>query len=86
MSVLSEFREAIQIQQQKDDEAYEEQISLPLDERVAKGVTMHNLRVEFDFYDHDVHRYIRSFWKKWRIYGWIDTIAFYLFSHSWIWL
>lgn len=52
MSVLREFREAIQIQQQKDDEAYEEQISLPLDERVAKGVTMHNLRVEFDFFDH----------------------------------
>ena len=52
MSVLKEFREAIQIQQQKDDEAYEEQIALPLDERVAKGVTMDNLRVEFDFYDH----------------------------------
>jgi DNA replication ATP-dependent helicase Dna2 len=52
MSVLEEFREAIQIQQNKDDEAYEEQISLPLDERVAKGVTMHNLRVEFDFFDH----------------------------------
>lgn len=51
MSVLREFREAIQIQQQKDDEAYEEQINLPLDERVAKGVTMHNLRVEFDFFD-----------------------------------
>jgi DNA replication ATP-dependent helicase Dna2 len=52
MSILSEFREALQIQQQKDDEAYEEQISLPLDERVAKGVTMHNLGVEFDFFDH----------------------------------
>ena len=51
MSVLREFREAIQIQQNKDDESYEEQIGLPLEERVAKGVTMHNLRVEFDFYD-----------------------------------
>ncbi|MEH6536655.1 MAG: AAA domain-containing protein [Psychroserpens sp.] len=70
MSVLTEFREALQIQQQKDDEAYEEQISLPLDERVAKGVTMHNLRVEFDFYDHAPnqwcprleypHKFIRS--------------------------
>ncbi len=52
MSVIREFREAIQIQQQKDDEAYEEQMKLPLDERVAKGVTMYNLRVEFDFFDH----------------------------------
>ena len=52
MSVLKEFREAIQIQQNKDDEGYEEQISLPLDERVSKGVTMHNLRVEFNFFDH----------------------------------
>ena len=52
MSVLKEFREAIQIQQNKDDEGYEEQISLPLDERVSKGVTMHNLRVEFIFFDH----------------------------------
>jgi DNA replication ATP-dependent helicase Dna2 len=52
MSVLTEFREAIQIQQNKDDEGYDEQISLPLDERVAKGVTMHNLRVEFNFFDH----------------------------------
>lgn len=52
MSVIREFREAIQIQQQQDDEGYEEQMRLPLDERVAKGVTMNNLRVEFDFFDH----------------------------------
>ena len=45
MSVLREFREAIEVQQKKDDEAYEEQISLPIDERVAKGVTMDNLSV-----------------------------------------
>lgn len=51
MSVLSEFREAISIQQKKDDESYEEQIKLPLDERVAKGVTMANLRVVFDFFE-----------------------------------
>ena len=51
MPVLNEFREAIQIHQRKDDEAYEEEISLPIDERVAKGVTMTNLRVVFDFYD-----------------------------------
>ncbi|VXD19763.1 ATP-binding protein [Marinoscillum sp. 108] len=51
MSVLDDFKQAIVIQQQKDDEAYEEQIALPLDERVAKGVTMTNLKVIFDFYE-----------------------------------
>ncbi len=51
MSVLKEFIEAISVQQKKDDEAYDEQIKLPLDERVAKGVTMTNLKVVFDFYD-----------------------------------
>lgn len=52
MSVLSEFREAIEVQQNKDEESYKEQISLPIAERVAKGITMNNVRVEFDFYDH----------------------------------
>lgn len=51
MSVINDFKKAIQIQQIKDDESYEEQMKLPLDERVAKGVTMHNLKVVFDFYD-----------------------------------
>lgn len=52
MSVLNEFIKAIEIHQRKDDESYEEQIKLSIDERVAKGVTMNNLRVEFEFYDH----------------------------------
>lgn len=52
MPVLNDFRKAIEIQQKKDDESYKEEISLPLAERVAKGVTMNNVRVEFDFYDH----------------------------------
>ena len=51
MSVINEFREAIAVQQRKEDEAYEEQIKLPIDERVAKGVTMNNLKVIFDFHD-----------------------------------
>ncbi|MBO3098286.1 AAA domain-containing protein [Gelidibacter pelagius] len=51
MSVLTEFRQAISIQQNKDDESYEEQINLPLDERVAKGTTMTNLKVVFSFFD-----------------------------------
>lgn len=60
MSVLNDFTEAIQIQQNKADEAYEEQISLPLDERVAKGVTMTNLKVEFDFFDHEPNQWCPS--------------------------
>ena len=51
MSILNDFREAITVQQKKEDEAYEEQIKLPINERVAKGVTMNNLRVVFDFHD-----------------------------------
>jgi superfamily I DNA and/or RNA helicase len=51
MSVLDEFRQAIAVQQRKDDEAYEEQMKLPVDERVAKGITMTNLTVEFEFHD-----------------------------------
>ncbi|MDN3205652.1 DEAD/DEAH box helicase [Algoriphagus sediminis] len=52
MSVLSEFKQAIAIQQSKENEAFEEQMSLPVDERVAKGITMTNLRVEFDFFEY----------------------------------
>lgn len=51
MSVLNEFRTAIAIQQRKEDEEFEEQNKLPIDERIAKGVTMTNLRVAFDFYE-----------------------------------
>ena len=51
MSVLQEFREAIALHQRKDDEAFEEQMSLPLDERTAKGITMTGLRVEFEYFD-----------------------------------
>jgi DNA replication ATP-dependent helicase Dna2 len=58
MSVLSEFRQAITLQQRKDDEAYEEQMKLPIDERVAKGITMTNLRAEFDFYEYPPNRFL----------------------------
>ena len=51
MSVLQEFRQAIALHQRKDDEAFEEQMSLPVDERVAKGITMTGLRVEFEYFD-----------------------------------
>jgi len=57
MSVLSDFRDAIAVQQRKEDESYEEQIKLPIDERVAKGITMINLKVVFDFYDQAPNRW-----------------------------
>ena len=60
MSVLSEFRQAIAIQQQKDDESFEEQINLPLDERVAKGTTMNNLKVVFTFFDYAPNQWCSS--------------------------
>lgn len=49
MDVLKEFQAAIEIEFAKNLQNFEEQKKLPLDERVAKGVTMTNLRVEFDF-------------------------------------
>lgn len=51
MEILKEFRASIDIERLKNLEDFEEQMNQPLDERVAKGVTMSNLKVEFDFYD-----------------------------------
>lgn len=51
MDVLKEFQAAIEIEYAKNLQEFEEQKKLPLDERVAKGVTMTNLGVEIDFYD-----------------------------------
>lgn len=51
MNVLDEFQKAIEIERLKNLEDFEEQMKQPLDERIAKGVTMSNLKVEFDFYD-----------------------------------
>lgn len=51
MDVLKEFQAAIEIEFAKNLKDFEEQKRLPLDERVAKGVTMTNLRVEMEFYD-----------------------------------
>lgn len=51
MNVLKEFQDAIEIERKKNIEEYDELLSLPIDERVAKGVTMANLKVEFEFYD-----------------------------------
>lgn len=51
MDVLKEFQAAIEIEFAKNIKDFEEQQKLPLDERVAKGVTMTNLRIEIEFYD-----------------------------------
>lgn len=51
MDVLNEFQLAIEIERLKNIEDFEELMSQPLDERVLKGVTMVNLKVEFIFYD-----------------------------------
>ncbi len=51
MDVLKEFQAAIEIEFAKNLQDFEEQQKLPLDERVAKGVTMTNLQVEMNFYD-----------------------------------
>jgi hypothetical protein len=51
MDVLKEFQAAIEIEFAKNLEDFKEQQKLPLDERVAKGVTMTNLSVEMNFFD-----------------------------------
>lgn len=48
MDVLKEFQEAIEIEYKKNLEEFNEQMKLPIDERVAKGVSMSNLKVEFE--------------------------------------
>jgi DNA replication ATP-dependent helicase Dna2 len=57
MDVLKEFQAAIQIEFAKNLQDFEEQKKLPIDERVAKGVTMTNLQVEIDFYDDLPNKY-----------------------------
>lgn len=48
MNVLNEFQEAIEIEYNKNIQESNEQEKLPIDERVAKGVSMINLKVEFE--------------------------------------
>jgi DNA replication ATP-dependent helicase Dna2 len=60
MDVLKEFQAAIEIEFAKNLEDFKEQQKLPLDERVAKGVTMTNLSVEMEFYDDVPNQYCRQ--------------------------
>ena len=49
MEVLREFNQAVELEGQKNAEEYAIVMALPLNERVAKGVTMSNFTLEFDF-------------------------------------
>jgi superfamily I DNA and/or RNA helicase len=57
MSIIEEFRAAIELHQLKDDANFDEQMSLGLQERVAKGITITNLRVNFEFFDSSPNPY-----------------------------
>jgi DNA replication ATP-dependent helicase Dna2 len=49
MEVLKEFKEAIKLESEKNAAEYASVMALPLNERVAKGVTMVNFSLVFDF-------------------------------------
>src|SRR5688500_1262505 len=51
MDVLKEFQAAIEIERLKNLEDYAELMKQPLDERVAKGSTMSNLKIDIDFFE-----------------------------------
>lgn len=51
MPLVQDFSEAIELQQQKADANFEEQMQLNVNERVAKGITITGVRVKFEFYD-----------------------------------
>lgn len=51
MDVLNEFQIAIEIERLKNLEDYNEQMEQPLDERIDAGITMSNLKVEFEFFN-----------------------------------
>jgi len=75
MSLIQDFKEAIELQQKKAESNFEEQIQLPLSERVAKGITMTGLRVEFEFHDSAPNKWVtqipdgEKFIAKERIYS-----------------
>ena len=51
MTFLQQLSDAIDIQQQRQNQEYNELMSRPLQERVNRGYTMTNLHAEFEFYD-----------------------------------
>lgn len=55
---LEKLSDAIDIQQQRQDQEYNELMERPLRERVSRGYTMTNLHAEFEFYDGAPSRWI----------------------------
>jgi hypothetical protein len=51
MEVLQEFKQAIKIESEKNAEEFASLMALPQNERIAKGVTMANFTLTFDFRD-----------------------------------
>ncbi len=49
MEVLKEFRQAIKIESERNAIDFSSFMALPLNERIAKGVTMANFTLTFDF-------------------------------------
>jgi DNA replication ATP-dependent helicase Dna2 len=49
MEVLKEFKRAIEIESKKNAEEHALVMALPLNEKIAKGVTMSNFTLKFDF-------------------------------------
>ncbi|MDD6184722.1 MAG: AAA domain-containing protein [Bacteroidales bacterium] len=55
---LEKLSDAIDIQQQRQDQEYNELMERPLRERVNRGYTMTNLHAEFEFYDGAPSRFV----------------------------
>jgi superfamily I DNA and/or RNA helicase len=51
MDLIDSFKEAIELQQIKQDEQFEVLMNTPLDERIKNGDTLANISVVFDFHD-----------------------------------
>ena len=58
MTFLDQLSDAIDIQQQRQDQEYNELMERPLRERVSRGYTMTNLHAEFEFYDGAPSRFV----------------------------
>ena len=55
---LEKLSDAIEIQQQRQDQEYNELMNRPLQERVNRGYTMTNLHAEFEFFDGAPNRWL----------------------------
>ena len=60
MTFLQQLSDAIDIQQQRQDEEYNELMERPLRERVSRGYTMTNLHADFEFYDGAPSRWVSA--------------------------